>query len=230
MEGARRRTCATGHGGAAGPVIIGIDAASANLSIALLEPDGQMIADDGWATAQRQSAELLPRLNDLVRRADRQLSSTTLVAVGTGPGSFTGLRVAMALAKGLALGLGRPLVGVGSLPAWLDGVEIAQAALARAGAHDAYLLTREAAAPVVVDGAAAREHLAGRPIVAPEELAAAFGLERAVAPRAAAAIAERARLRLADDPAGDDVRTLEPSYLRQPRGLEATTPETVRWL
>jgi tRNA threonylcarbamoyladenosine biosynthesis protein TsaB len=211
-------------------VIIGIDAASANLSIALLEPDGSLIADDGWATAQRQSAELLPRLTDLVRGADRPLSSTSLVAIGTGPGSFTGLRVAMALAKGLALGLGRPLIGVGSLPAWLDGVEPAQAALARAGAHDAYLLVRNADGPVVIDEATVRERMTGVPTVAPEELAAAFGLERAVAPRAAAAIAERARIRLADDPAGDDVRTLEPIYMRQPRGLEATTPETVRWL
>jgi tRNA threonylcarbamoyladenosine biosynthesis protein TsaB len=211
-------------------VIIGIDAASADLSIALLEPDGELIAADGWPSAQRQSAELLPRLVELVRRADRELPSTALVAVGTGPGSFTGLRVAMALAKGLAVGLGRPVVGIGSLPAWLDAEGPARAAIARAGAHDAYVLARDADAPIVLDEEAVRARLADTPVVAPGELAAAFGLRRAVAPRAAAAIAERARRRLADEPAGDDVRSLEPIYLRPPRGLDAATPETVRWL
>ena len=211
-------------------MIIGIDAASADLSIALLEPDGEVIADDGWPSAQRQSAELLPRLIDLLRRADRGLSSTTLVAVGTGPGSFTGLRVAMALAKGLAVGLGRPIVGVGSLPAWLDGVEAARAAIARAGAHEAYVLARDGDAPIVLDEEAVGARLADTPVVAPGELAVAFGLQRAVAPRAAAAIAERALRQLADEPAGDDVRSLEPIYLRPPRGLDAETPGTVRWL
>jgi tRNA threonylcarbamoyladenosine biosynthesis protein TsaB len=210
-------------------VIIGIDAASADLSIALLEPDGEVIAEDGWPSAQRQSAELLPRLIELLRRADRELPSTTLVAVGTGPGSFTGLRVAMALAKGLAVGLGRPIVGIGSLPAWLDAGP-ARAAIARAGARDAYVLVRDADAPIVLDEETVRARLAETPVVAPGELAAAFGLQRAVAPRAAAAIAERARRRLADEPAGDDVRSLEPIYLRPPRGLDAATPETVRWL
>jgi tRNA threonylcarbamoyladenosine biosynthesis protein TsaB len=210
-------------------VIIGIDAASADLSIALLEPDGEVIAEDGWPSAQRQSAELLPRLIELLRRADRELPSPTLVAVGTGPGSFTGLRVAMALAKGLAVGLGRPIVGIGSLPAWLDAGP-ARAAIARAGARDAYVLVRDADAPIVLDEETVRARLAETPVVAPGELAAAFGLQRAVAPRAAAAIAERARRRLADEPAGDDVRSLEPIYLRPPRGLDAATPETVRWL
>ncbi len=210
-------------------MIIGIDAASADLSIALLEPDGEVIAEDGWPSAQRQSAELLPRLIELLRRADRELPSTTLVAVGTGPGSFTGLRVAMALAKGLAVGLGRPIVGIGSLPAWLDAGP-ARAAIARAGARDAYVLVRDADAPIVLDEETVRARLAETPVVAPGELAAAFGLQRAVAPRAAAAIAERARRRLADEPAGDDVRSLEPIYLRPPRGLDAATPETVRWL
>lgn len=211
-------------------MIIGLDAASTDLSIAILDPGGDLVADDAWTSAQRQSAELLPRLLDLLDRSGRALSATSAVAVGTGPGSFTGLRVAMALAKGLAIGLGRPLVGIGSLAAWLDTDGEAQAALARAGAHEAYLLARDADAPIVVDEAAVRSRLASTPVVASAELAAAFGLGRASAPRAAAAIGRRALRRLADDPIGDDVRTLEPIYLRPPRGIEATVSEEVRWL
>ena len=57
----------------------------------------------------------------------------------------------MALAKGLAIGLARPAVGVPSLRAWLDADPAATAAVARAGARDAYVLMREADAPRIVD-------------------------------------------------------------------------------
>lgn len=211
-------------------MIIGIDAASTDLSIALLDGAGEPIADEAWTSAQRQSAELLPRLLDLLVRSGRELSDTTAIAVGTGPGSFTGLRVAMALAKGLAIGLGRPLVGVASLGAWLAADAEARAALTRAGAHEAFLLVRDAEAPILVGEDDARSRLATVPVVAPSELAAAFGLERATGPRAAAAIARRALERLAGDPGGDDVDSLEPVYLRPPRGLDAVPSEEVRWL
>lgn len=114
-------------------MIIAVDGASTDLSLALAEPDGTILADDAWSSAQRQSAELLPRLLALVASAERSLSDLRAVAVGTGPGSFTGLRVAMAIAKGLSLGLGRPIVGIASLPAWLEAEPDAVAAVARAG-------------------------------------------------------------------------------------------------
>ncbi|MGH2781301.1 MAG: tRNA (adenosine(37)-N6)-threonylcarbamoyltransferase complex dimerization subunit type 1 TsaB, partial [Thermoleophilaceae bacterium] len=91
-------------------MIVAIEGASTELSLALAEPDGTLIADDGWTSAQRQSAELLPRLLGLLDRSNRTLGDLGAVAVGLGPGSFTGLRVAMALGKGLALAAGRPLV------------------------------------------------------------------------------------------------------------------------
>ncbi len=211
-------------------MIIAIDAASTDISLALAEPDGEPFAADTWTSAQRQSAELMPRLLDLLRRSGRDLGEARLLAVGTGPGSFTGLRVAMALAKGLAVAHGRALVGVGSLPAWLDEAPDARAAIARAGAHEAYLLERGADVPVVAPDALLRERLAETPVVAPAELAAAFGLARAISPHAAPAIARRAARRLSDQPGGDDVRLLEPVYLRAPRGVEVETDARVRWL
>ena len=111
-------------------MILAIDGASTDLSIALAAADGDPIAADAWTSAQRQSAELLPRVLDLLGSSDRSLQDLAAVAVGTGPGSFTGLRVAMALAKGLALALQRPIVGVPSLVAWLEHEPDAVAAVA----------------------------------------------------------------------------------------------------
>lgn len=206
-------------------MIIAIDGASTDLSVALATPDGALVSEDAWSSAQRQSAELLPRLMGLL--TDRSLHDASMVAVGTGPGSFTGLRTAMALAKGLSVGLGIPIVGVPSLGAWLDAEPDAIAAVARAGAREAYLLLRGATDPRIVD----REAFGtAGVVVAPAELAAAFGLTDARRPRGARAIAQRAAERISTQPAGDDVRALEPIYLRAPRGVATESAEQVRWL
>ena len=208
-------------------MIIAIDGASTDLSLAVAEPDGTLLGEDAWSSLQRQSAELLPHLLALLERVDRSLRDTTAVAVGTGPGSFTGLRVAMALAKGVAAGLGIPIVGVRSLDAWLDADSAAEAAVSRAGAREAYLLARGDAEVRIVD----RDELPhAAPVVAASELATAFGLGDARRPRGAIAIVARASARLATDPAGDDLRTLEPIYLRAPRGVPAESGERVKWL
>jgi len=211
-------------------VILAIDGASTDLSIALASADGDQIADESWMSAQRQSAELLPRVLELLRSSDRKLQELTALAVGTGPGSFTGLRVAMALAKGLALALQRPIVGVPSLLAWLEQEPEASAAVARAGAREAYVLTHGAEGPIIVERDQVAGRLAGRRIVAPRELVEAFELTDARPPAAGPALARLAAGRLAADPAGDDLRVMEPLYLRAPRGLAAAPEGQVRWL
>lgn len=211
-------------------MILAIDGASTDLSVAIATTDGTAVADVSWTSAQRQSAELLPRILDLLGSADRRLPDLTAIAVGAGPGSFTGLRVAMALAKGLALALDRPIVGVPSLVAWLEGAPDADAAVARAGAREAYLLARGADAPVVVDREELARRLAGHRIVAPAELVDGFGLADARSPSAGPAIARLAAQRLGVDPAGDELSRLEPIYLRAPRGLAAAPEGEVRWL
>ena len=211
-------------------MILAIDGASTDLSIALAQPDGTVLAEDAWTSEQRQSAELLPRALALLEAHGRAIAEITAVAVGTGPGSFTGLRVAMALAKGLALALDRPIVGVPSLPAWLAQEPGAVAAVARAGAREAYVLPRDAEEPMIVERDALATRLADRKVVAPRELATAFDLLDATPPAAAAALAGAAARRLADDPAGDDLGRLDPIYLRAPRGLSAAPEGEVRWL
>lgn len=203
-------------------MILAIESASTDVSIALVDAAGALRQVDGWSAGQRQSHELLPRITALLQVDGTALEALTALAIGTGPGSFTGLRVGMSVAKGLAFALDRPIVGVPSLPAWLESEPDAEAALARAGAREAYVLRRGAESPEVVDRDALAD--AGVRFVAPAELVAAFELADAVQPlRAAAAVARLAAARLRDDPAGDDLSGLEPAYLRAPRGVAQAT-------
>jgi len=203
-------------------MILAMESASTDLSVALATTSGEPIGDDAWTSAQRQSAELLPRALGLLERHGRVLRELAAVAVGVGPGSFTGLRVGMSLAKGLAFALAIPVVGVPSLEAWLAAVPDAGGAVARAGAREAYLLARGEAVPIIVDRDGLPSGATGVPLVAPGEVAASFRLPHTIPPiGAAAAIARMAAKRLARDPAGDDLGRLEPVYLRAPRGVDA---------
>ncbi len=74
------------------------------------------LAEAACGRLARGRDPLLPLLPALLDAADAALDELRLVAVATGPGSFTSLRVGVSLAKGMALGLGLPLVGVPSLP------------------------------------------------------------------------------------------------------------------
>ena len=201
-------------------MIVAIESASTDISLALARPDGRLLAGAGWTSDRRQGHETLPRLLELMAEADGGLADVSAVAVGTGPGSFTGLRVGMSLGKGLALALRVPILGLPSLRAWLDAEPDAGAAIGRAGAREAYLLLRDEAEPRIVDReelpAGIRDHV----VVAPAELAEALGLRAARPPyHAAAALAASAARRLADGPDGDDLARLEPAYLRAPRGV-----------
>lgn len=85
-------------------------------SCALLE--GHRVVAQASHEILNAHGEQLPRLLDqCMAEAGWDRQSLDRLAVGIGPGSFTGLRVGIALAQGIALGLGRPLVGVGSLEA-----------------------------------------------------------------------------------------------------------------
>jgi tRNA threonylcarbamoyladenosine biosynthesis protein TsaB len=199
-------------------VILAIESASSDLSVAVAADDGSTLVVDGWSVGQRQAHELLPRLLAALDRAGGSLPDVTAVCVGTGPGSFTGLRVGMSVAKGLAFALELPLVGVPSLESWLASEPEALAAASRAGAREAYLLVRGEEETRILD----REQLAatrGR-LLAPAELAAAFALTESVQPlRAAAAVAAAASVQLRANPSGSDLDRLEPMYVRAPRGI-----------
>ncbi len=212
-------------------MIIAIETASTDLSVALAARDGGLITQDAWSSPRRQEHAVLPRLLALIEQSGRSLADVSAVAVGIGPGSFTGLRVGMSVAKGLAFALQRPIVGVPSLVAWLASRPEAEAAMARAGAAEAYLLTRGSDEPVVVRRDELPERAGRADLVVAAELAEAFGVGNAHSPLgAAAAVARLGADRLARDPAGDDLDLLQPAYLRGPRGMPAEPTGAVKWL
>jgi hypothetical protein len=120
---------------------------------------------------------------------------------------------------------------VPSLEAWLAADPQARAAIARAGAREAYLLLRGEAATRIVDRDQLPSQAGAAAVVAPGELAEAFGLTGATPPTsAAAAVAAIAAARLGVDPGGDDLARLEPAYLRPPRGLgQLVSAEATPW-
>jgi tRNA threonylcarbamoyl adenosine modification protein YeaZ len=208
-------------------MILAIESASTDLSLAVAGPDGAALGTDAWSSDHRQAHELLPRALELLARSGLALSDCRTVAVGLGPGSFTGLRVGLSIAKGIAFSLEVPIVGIPSLEAWLAAEPDCSLAVVRAGAAEAYLLGRDAPGPVVVDRDAMTE-LSGA--IAARELAADFGLLDTRPPdRAAAAVARLAAGRLAEDPEGDDLERLEPSYLRGPRGIVTSGEGAIQW-
>jgi tRNA threonylcarbamoyladenosine biosynthesis protein TsaB len=95
-------------------VLAAIDTATSYASLAL--HDGfQVRAEHTWESLRRHTVELLPRLVAALHQLGLEAERLSAVAVTTGPGSFTGLRVGLAVAKGLALARGLPLIGVPTL-------------------------------------------------------------------------------------------------------------------
>ncbi|RPH34096.1 MAG: tRNA (adenosine(37)-N6)-threonylcarbamoyltransferase complex dimerization subunit type 1 TsaB [Chloroflexi bacterium] len=211
-------------------MIIALDSASPDQSVALADLSGALLADAAWSTAKGQGSELLPRILGLLDDRGATLGDVQGVAAGLGPGSFTGLRVGLALAKGLAWGLAVPIVGIRSLDAWLDAVPEAAAALVRAGASEVWARSRENADPQLVPFDAISADSRATRLVAPRELAAALHLAQASPPDgAAAAVARLAAARFAAG-AEDDLAALEPVYLRPPRGVADGSVAPVTWL
>ena len=97
-------------------MLLAIDTSGDTASLALFD-GGQPLAELTWQCHRNHSTELLPRLNQLLEQNGLETGSITAIAVALGPGSYNGLRVGLATAKGLALSLGVPLVGLSTLEA-----------------------------------------------------------------------------------------------------------------
>lgn len=101
-------------------LLLALDTATATTTVALLDSD-RPIAERHLASASH-SRTLLPAIEELLRDAGRTPRSLEAIAVGRGPGSFTGVRIGVTLAKSLAYALNIPLVGVSTLRALAHNV------------------------------------------------------------------------------------------------------------
>jgi len=95
-------------------MLLAIDTATRWVGLAL--HDGtSIIAESGWRCVNTHTIELAPAIDTMLTQAKLSPADLQGIAVAIGPGSYTGLRVALALAKGLALANTIPLVGVPTL-------------------------------------------------------------------------------------------------------------------
>jgi tRNA threonylcarbamoyladenosine biosynthesis protein TsaB len=95
-------------------LLLAIDTATRSIGIAL--HDGhEIIAENHWVSRGYHTVQLAPEIALMLRRADLTAANLTAIAVAKGPGSYTGLRIGMALGKGLALTHNLPMIGVPTL-------------------------------------------------------------------------------------------------------------------
>ena len=91
--------------------ILALDSSGLVATVAIVE-DGQTVAEYTVNYKKTHSQTLLPMLDEIVKMTEFDLSSVDAIAVAGGPGSFTGLRIGSATAKGLGLALDKPLIHV----------------------------------------------------------------------------------------------------------------------
>jgi tRNA threonylcarbamoyladenosine biosynthesis protein TsaB len=96
--------------------ILGIDGSGLVASVAIVEDDN-LVGEYTTGYKKTHSQTLLPMLDELAKMVELNLNTVDAIAVAAGPGSFTGLRIASATAKGLGLSLGCPIISVPTVDA-----------------------------------------------------------------------------------------------------------------
>jgi tRNA threonylcarbamoyl adenosine modification protein YeaZ len=204
-------------------------------------PDGPAggIAVRTWPVRHQHGETLLPTLIAFLAEQGASLADLRGIVVGTGPGAFTGLRVGLATAKGLAHGLGLPIVGISTAEALLEAARMPGDANG-AGSDTTLLLPAGPNDRVAVRAGRSPELLPGgeEPSIDGEDRIVAVDLDgRAPADAVARGDAARDglaaalfRLGAARLAAGepDDLAGLVPEYVTLPRGIRTSTGE-VTW-
>jgi tRNA threonylcarbamoyladenosine biosynthesis protein TsaB len=96
------------------PLLLALDTSTSTASLAVYDGE-RVLSETTWVAGREHSTRLLVEVEAALERIARDASHLTGLVVARGPGSFTGVRVALSVAKGMAAGLGVPLWGVGSL-------------------------------------------------------------------------------------------------------------------
>jgi tRNA threonylcarbamoyladenosine biosynthesis protein TsaB len=218
-------------------MLLAIDTATHWAGLALYD-GAQVWAEEAWYSAMKHTVELMPRVQRMLQVHGVAVNRLLGIGVSLGPGSFTGLRIGLATAKGMALPHGLPLVGIPTLdvtaypfrsagrPVWAL-VEAGRGRIA-AACYDWIDGEWGQRAPLILTSFKGLCDLAAEPAIFTGEIPESdAGLlrdrlgEAATIPspamrlRRPACLAEMAAARLARNEA-DDAATLAPIYLQHP--------------
>ncbi len=212
--------------------LLAIDTATATCGVALTE-DGRLVADARLHRPNVHNEKLVGLIQWLFNQADWRFEDLSGIAVSIGPGSFTGLRIGLSVAKGLALAVDRPVVPVNTLDALAFSVTALDATVcvvirARKGEYYFAQYTksgtelRRHGEYTILDHAAVQARLPNQSVLVaqPPELFQEFaaegivGLPESQAVSSAAAVGELATRRF-PEASQEDVAALEPFYLKE---------------
>lgn len=146
-----------------GAVLLAFDTATAHVTVALHDGD-RVVAEYSASESMRHGEMLAPGIADVLERAGAISQDVTAVAVGVGPGPFTGLRVGLVTARTMGLALGIPVYGVCTL-------DVLAAEAADAGLTDFVVATDARRKEVYLAGYADGSRISGPAVVKPAEAA-----------------------------------------------------------
>jgi tRNA threonylcarbamoyladenosine biosynthesis protein TsaB len=98
--------------------VLAIDTALEACAAAVLDTEHGKVASESLPMVRGHAEALMPLIGRVMAQADMPFSALDRIAVTTGPGSFTGLRVGISAARGIALSAGKPAVGLTTLAAY----------------------------------------------------------------------------------------------------------------
>ena len=98
-------------------MLLAINTSTLQFALALLAEDGTLLTEHLMSEGKGHFGSLMPTLDLILTASESTIRDVTCISVATGPGSFTGLRVGLSLAKGLCHALNIPIVGISSLEA-----------------------------------------------------------------------------------------------------------------
>ena len=109
--------------------VLALETSAKAVSAAVTE-DGKVLASGYQDTGLTHSRTLMPIVEHILKNTDLTVQDCDVIAVAAGPGSFTGIRIGVSAAKGLAFAADKPAVGVSTLAAmarnvaWMDGLVV----------------------------------------------------------------------------------------------------------
>ena len=139
-------------------IILGIDTAMTGSSVAITR-NNEVIASITCTEKGVQASQLLLHIEDCLKQASLSYHNINKIAVCIGPGGFTGIRVGLAAARGIALSAEKPIVGFSSLEVMLYGASANSIAILNAGRGQYYIQHSDTEDIITIEEAALEQSL-----------------------------------------------------------------------